>query len=329
MNSRHSPSLSIAVVHLIRRGNDPALFERFIASYRRHDSGLPHRLVLLFKGFEDNIPPPGVSQLLDGLLYTPLFVSDEGFDVTAYVKCAKAMGEEVAHLLFLNSHAEILADDWLGNLHAPFVEPDVGATGATGSWQTNFSGIFHWGYTVLMLIEQNFSRSNRMGIFARLGTSIYDALKQSSTKHYLQNPFYFYRNFRRFPNPHLRTNGFMVRKDIFIAAAGTPITTKRKAYVFESGRSGLSLQLMRRGLRLLVVDKQGKTYEARDWHASNTFWTGDQANLLIGDNQTRHYQSGSAEERQMLETAAWGWGENKGKLEAFISRDGRRAFGGR
>ena len=40
-----------AVVHLVRAGNQPELLERFLASYRRHPAGHPHRLVIVCKGF--------------------------------------------------------------------------------------------------------------------------------------------------------------------------------------------------------------------------------------------------------------------------------------
>ena len=315
----------IAVVHLIRRGNDPVLFERFIASYRRHDSGLPHRLVLVFKGF-DKVCPPGVSHLLEDIPYTPLFVSDEGLDITAYVKCATAMEENVTHLLFLNSHAEILADDWLKSLHTPFADPGVGATGATGSWQSNFNGIFHWPYTFLLVVKRSVLKNNSAGVLSRIGTELSDPLKKSSLKLLLRNPFFFYRHFKRFPNPHLRTNGFMIRRDTFIAVADHPFDTKRWAYVFESGRTGLSMQLMRMGLRLVVVDRYGKAHEVDDWHATNTFWTGDQGNLLIGDNQTRSYQSASAEQRRNLASVAWGRRAAKGWLKASASRSSMKVF---
>jgi hypothetical protein len=64
--------------------------------------------------------------------------------------------------------------------------------------------------------------------------------------------------------------------------------------------------ILRAGLRPLVVGKDGRCYEKEEWHTSNTFWQGDQQNLLVADNQTNDYQNGSAERRLFLSRYAWG-----------------------
>lgn len=306
----------VAVVYLIRIGNEPIQLERFIASYRRYDSGLPHTLVFVLKGLDGSFLS-NASQLLEGIPYTFISISDEGVDITAYAKCAVDQDESVTHLMFLNSHSEILADGWLKKMHAPFLDPKIGMTGATGSWQSNFNGIFHGVLRFFKLVKCCFQKNERDGAHEKIRAMLLDAPReQSSIRYQLQNPFYFYRHFRRFPNPHLRTTGFMIRRDVFISTTKKPIKTKRSAYVFESGRSGLPKKLKLMGLRQVVVDRHGHVYEIGEWLESKTFWADDQINLMIGDNQTRRYDSGSSKERVALEMSAWRRGSVKSQRKA-------------
>lgn len=43
--------MSVAVVHLVRAKNGIAPFRSFLQSYARKSVGLPHDLVIVFKGF--------------------------------------------------------------------------------------------------------------------------------------------------------------------------------------------------------------------------------------------------------------------------------------
>jgi hypothetical protein len=59
------------------------------------------------------------------------------------------------------------------------------------------------------------------------------------------------------------------------------------------------------GLKALVVDRLGRTYDIHDWRSSSTFWTGKQENLMVADNMTRKYDLGSDLLRELLEHYAW------------------------
>jgi len=92
-----------------------------------------------------------------------------------------------------------------------------------------------------------------------------------------------------FPNPHIRSNGFMVaRKRILEFPAGS-IKTKMDACAFESGADSLTSRVRRQGLAALVVGKDGIGYDVKDWWSSRTFRCVDESNLLVSDNQSRMF----------------------------------------
>jgi hypothetical protein len=122
----------------------------------------------------------------------------------------------------------------------------------------------------------------------------------------IRHPYFFSRNFDTFPNPHLRSNGFMISRDLFLQLNFPPMKHKLDAYVFESGRKGLSKFLLKQGLNLLVVGRHGETYGSTAWSESKTFWSSNQENLLIADNRTRQYETATHQLRLQLQQSAWG-----------------------
>jgi hypothetical protein len=113
--------------------------------------------------------------------------------------------------------------------------------------------------------------------------------------------------FASFPCAHLRTNCFLIERDTLLRVCRREPNDKRAAYLFESGRRGMTARLRSMGLRVLVAGCNGRAYEASEWAASHTFWQGHQENLLVEDNQTRDYQNGDADVRRLLSGYAWGF----------------------
>jgi hypothetical protein len=114
------------------------------------------------------------------------------------------------------------------------------------------------------------------------------------------------RRFDPFPSYHVRTNAFLVPRDVIRAVRTWSFETKLDAWRFESGRRCLLRQVERMGLSAAVVGADGEAYEKRRWHESNTFWQSQQQNLMVEDNQSRDYRDGDADRRLFLSLLAWG-----------------------
>ena len=124
-------------------------------------------------------------------------------------------------------------------------------------------------------------------------------------KLFVKSFFYWRLFFKPFPNPHIRTNAFMLKKDDFLSINPGKLTTKFMAYTFESGRNGLTAYFLKRHKKIFVLGKNGMAYHPVQWPESNTFWIHQQANLLISDNQTRIYDNASDANRKLMTKLAW------------------------
>jgi hypothetical protein len=116
------------------------------------------------------------------------------------------------------------------------------------------------------------------------------------------------RSFVPFPNPHVRTNAFMIERSLMLSLRWPEVRTKTAAWKLENGRQSVTRQIWGRELAALVVGRDGTTYEYQAWPESRTFRSGEQENLLVADNRTREYDEAAPPKRRRLAQLAWGDG---------------------
>jgi hypothetical protein len=114
------------------------------------------------------------------------------------------------------------------------------------------------------------------------------------------------RDFPPFPNPHIRTNGFALRRELLVSLDWSAPRRKLEAWRLESGRQGISRQVTERGLALVVVGRDGLAYPPERWRESATFRSGGQVNQMLADNRTREYETAAPARRREIELMAWG-----------------------
>src|SRR5207247_122146 len=105
---------------------------------------------------------------------------------------------------------------------------------------------------------------------------------------------------------HVRTNAFIISRALALECWPRFIPTKRTAYLFEAGKRSLTSRVMRLGLNVLVVGRDGRGYAKEDWATSRTYRSGQQENLLVADTQTDRYKESSLQKKRYLAHAAWG-----------------------
>ena len=276
----------IAVVHLVWMPFGPDLFRSFIASYQRHPAGCDHELVILFNGIarEEDAAPYQTFLQEAGISYSPYYLSS-GIDIEAYYWIAGLLSH--TYILFLNSYSCLMADNWGRHYLDAISGANTGAVSATGSWQSYYSTVF---------MRNTYAWERKKGVTENV----------RKFKLFIKAFLWWRWLFQSFPNPHLRTNAFMVKRELFLSVPRPAVfPNKFTAYVYESGKKGFSCELLRRGYQIVVVDKFGHVYSKDDWKASNTFWTGRQDNLLVSDNQTRMYDQAVPEDKKKLSYLAW------------------------
>lgn len=281
-----NPDIAVVYLSYVPFGTD--LLSSFLESYLKKVPGIDHRLVIIFNGVQTDEDLEPFEEVIKGFgVQYEKILCDEPFDISAYFYAARRLKSD--YFLFLNTYSVILAHNWLRYYYSAIQLPSVGIVGATGSgWRSGFS-----------------------------------QFKNESSKSIFKNPRNFkaalskWLHFGRFKGPHLRTNAFFIRRNLFLSLTYHDLhfkvfvpnfrkESKLKTLYFEHGSKNMTYQVNERGMKAVVIDKYGNVYEKEDWMKAKTLWISEQENLLIQDNQTLKYELGSEDERKQLTYWAWG-----------------------
>jgi hypothetical protein len=321
--------MTLAVVYLARAAEGPAPIEKFAASYSRFPAGADHTLIVVCKGEEAaDLARP---HFPDDAIVFP--ISDDGVDVTAYLHAARSIDHK--RLIFLNTFSEILHPDWLAKIDAAFKQESVGLVGATASRESLRDTVElieriiyscavglpydpllaeEWGHEIIKRVPRWFDQSSFYWIrtFIRRRHPLrWKAKFEDNFARYWSKVigpggvYEFVRDFPRFPNAHIRSNGFMIDRKLLLSIS-PEVNSKLDAYEFESGVNSLSSRITSLGLECLVVGADGRPYRSQEWRESSTFRSNNQRNLLIADNQTRAYDALPLRAKLRHELMTWG-----------------------
>lgn len=315
------------VAYLARKAEGVAAFRRFAQSYINNPADCAHELLVIFKGYSTNDPEITEARgAFAGVRFREIFVSDNLYDIGAYISAARASISE--YILFLNTHTTIEQPSWLKFLHDAVTAPGVGMAGATASYESLYDSVAITSKAV-WLASNNVPYNSQIADF--YGYVIQQHVPQWLTSAGAPRPFHsypidieyewteFWKNKikpgnvhdflsgePRFPNPHIRSNGFIIRRSALLNHFPSIEPTKTAAYHFESGTAGLSALVRNSGLRLVLVNSEGEAFAEADWPKSETFRLGRQHKLLFHDNQTRGFASMSAPAQATHAMLSWG-----------------------
>ncbi|HYJ38746.1 MAG TPA: hypothetical protein VEV87_09020, partial [Chitinophagaceae bacterium] len=247
----------VSVVHLIWLHLGTGLFNNFISTYCKYNSGYPHELVLLFNGVSETEEIFEYIRIVEGkkIPYRTLVHYGNCQDLDAYFWAADQL--KSTWLLFLNSYSEILAEDWLVKYLSPTSSREVGMVGATGSWQSYYRTVFinnKWKWERKQTFKENIRKFKLM----------------------IKALLYWRFLFPDFPNPHIRTNAFMIRRALMVSMKRRRLKNKLDAYAIESGYNNLTAQVFRKGMEAVVICKSGKSFKKSEWAGSKVFWNENQ-----------------------------------------------------
>jgi hypothetical protein len=281
------PPPSVSVIYLCFLPYGLQCLIDFITSYKEFNAGITHDLVIVFKGSQQPHETEPFLHILDqqNIAFQQLTYTGRELDISTYYWAAKQLQSE--DVFFLNTRSKILASNWLYHFFNSSKANTKTIFSATGSWQSHVT-------TAFILNKSRDEKNN---------------LLQTNIKKYLlllkASTFWWY-YFPLFPNPHIRTNAFFINRKLFLSLKLHSIVTKRDAHRFESGRNSFTVQLKSKGYDVALLSKGGEAYSEENWSGSKIFWSADQENLIIADNQTEVYASSDYESRKGLKTIVWG-----------------------
>lgn len=279
-------SKSVAIIHLVWVPLGIGLFEKFINSFSACDPLEDSELIIVFAGVENRQEITPFIELKNNMnIAFEFYIRNQGQDLETYFWIANKIGHPV--LLFFNSYSTLNSKKCL-NIFVDNFKGNMGMLSATASNQSHYSSVFAnhtFKYEFDKSIGQNFKKLKLL----------------------TKNLLYWRLLFTPYPNPHLRTNGFMIRRDVMLQLKiRLPIKNKFAAYLIESGKNSITNQILKMGLEVGMVGKSGNCYRIADWPTSHIFWKGNQEDLLVSDNQTNIYSGASQKEKSRLKFLAWG-----------------------
>jgi hypothetical protein len=327
----------IGVVYLARCAEGTDTFKRFAASYRKYPAGISHELIVLYKGFVQQHQLQEARQVFQDIPHVSIQLDDIGFDIGSYLEASRRVSHR--YLMFVNSYTEFAAGGWLKYLVSHAVRDGVGMAGAMGSYESLFesfgliqSVIWMCNYFYVPYDEavhrycdfvvdkycvgwRKLPRTKSEFLLGE-GRSGFNLLKRGAS--ILASRALWWKLTRRgqvfsdfaqflpFPNPHIRSNGFMVQRERLLSFLPAQIQKKLDACAFESGADGLTMRVRKAGLSAIIVDNNGRGYDVEYWPTGQLFRVGNQAGLLLTDNQSRAFENMSVGARVTHTRMTWG-----------------------
>lgn len=258
---------------------------RFIESYKQHHAGYDHELCIVFKGMENHALDPFLWILAQSKVkYYPLHYAGPGLDISTYQYAARM--RKTKYMMFMNSSCQILAHFWLRKYMKHMCD-NVGVLCTTVNIESHYNSVY---------------------LHHKLWPEPARGFRHNFTKYklFLKNFFYWQLLFPDYPNFHFRTNAFLMDRMLFLSLKTGDINTKFKAYLVESGRNSFTRQLIKRDLRIVLVNNKGQAFGPPVSHIPNVYFKGEQEDLMIADNQTRLYDSATKKQRIEMSFKRWG-----------------------
>lgn len=110
-----------------------------------------------------------------------------------------------------------------------------------------------------------------------------------------------------FPNYHIRTTGFILKREIFLEYISTcdfP-ETKEDSYQIEHGENSLTKFILNKGYKAVVVNSDGEVFTPENWIYSQTFRSPGERSMF-SDKHTKMYLDLNEDGKRLLELPTWG-----------------------
>lgn len=111
-----------------------------------------------------------------------------------------------------------------------------------------------------------------------------------------------------FPNYHIRTCAFMLKRDLFLEYADTQKfpATKDDTYEMEHGKNSITKFILNKGYKAVVVNNEGQIFLPENWVESKTFRYPGEWKPIIVDKISAYYHTVDDNYRHLLESVTWG-----------------------
>jgi len=263
----------ILVCYLITKYDDQNRLLDFINNYKKFKSGHKHDLLISFKLLKaEQITLLKKSLInIDYIEYIDKF-SENDFDLGSYKRISNDYLNR--YIFFLNSHSYPICHDWLKKITTNYENNSILAT--SSSYESLLNSI-------------KLKKVHKIFTFF---------LKKIKYKKYF-NPF---------PNPHIRTTGFLIKGSEFYSFINNKLLqSKEDAWKIESGKKSLTNHFKKLGFKIYVINSDGSKFSENDWNLSNTYNYLEQNKSIISDKHTRKYLKLNDNDKMTFQHNTWGF----------------------
>jgi hypothetical protein len=120
-----------------------------------------------------------------------------------------------------------------------------------------------------------------------------------------KEPFNYIDYFPEFPNPHLRTTGFAIRRELLISVIDEIPEKKSDTFICESGYQSITRRSLSLGWRVLVLGANQKYYDFDDKNINSTFRV-QKVDSIVTDNESRSFHRITPRKQRLLSSITHG-----------------------
>lgn len=162
----------------------------------------------------------------------------------------------------------------------------------------------------LKIFASHIKKNYIIGSMGNLSSHFKNSLYRKRNENYFTfviKIIYSYINYNNFPNPHIRSTGFMYHAKAYLDFFKDKIVTnKRLSHYYESGKNGMSNFFFKKKYSVFIVNSDNKKFDIVNGKKSLTYASGNQEKLIISDKKTRVYQKLDKLGKKKMTKQAWG-----------------------
>ena len=123
----------------------------------------------------------------------------------------------------------------------------------------------------------------------------------------LKKYFFLKNNFKKFPNPHIRSINFILYGEDYLDFINNKLPiNKKEAWAIESGFESMTNYFTNKGFKVLLINSDNNYFSINNFKLSETYCFKDQSKQLFSDKHSRKYDKSSDFDKINISNKVWG-----------------------
>lgn len=204
--------------------------------------------------------------------------------------------------------------------HTEFIDPvklndfDFGSYKRIAKLYPNFPIFFNLGHAYpikknwLKILMRHFDKRTLLASSGSNESIFSSVLRKKKLKiiFNLRNYFFLKKNFKEFPNPHIRSINFILYGSDFVDfVKDKKYFNKKDAWMSESGYIGMTNFFKKKKFKIYVVNSENNKFSIHQFKNSETYCYRRQSKKLFSDKHSRKFDIATNDEKLKIEKKVW------------------------